>query len=98
MHSPIARVAARTAGPVLVVYALTVLAAGLAVSAWAQLSLDGALDGALDGIVWFALVSVFCMAAMAKLQTGYVPRKERAAAILRLQQVAGCGNFPDFKS
>src|SRR6266567_4776843 len=52
-------------GIVLTVYRFTwrpaalLLAAGLAVSAWAQLSLDGALDGALDGIVWFALVSVF---------------------------------------
>lgn len=57
------------------------LAAGLVVSAVANPS--------LDSLASFALVSAFLMAVMSRLQTGYVPAKEKAAALHRLQEVAG---------
>jgi hypothetical protein len=74
-------------GIVLTVYRFTwrpaalLLAAGLVISALANPS--------LDSLASFALVSAFLMTVMARLQTGFVPAREKAAALHRLQEVAG---------
>ncbi len=76
-------------GILLTVYRFTwrpaalLLAVALVVSASAQ--------APLSGMASFVVVSVFSIAAVARLQTGHIPAKEKAATLLRLQQVAGAG-------